>query len=400
MNIIVQKFGGTSVASEKSRKEVVDRIIEKVKVGYKIVAVVSAMGRKGDPYSTDSLINLLDEKYTQKRELDLLMSCGEIISATILSNLLSSNGYNNIVLTGFQAGIITDENFGNANVLEVIPQKILDILRKVDIVIVPGFQGATKDGEITTLGRGGSDTSALILGEAIGSEYVEIYTDVEGIMTADPKIVPNAQLIKKICYSEVYQLVEEGAEVIHPKAVEVAKRCNIKIIIKNTSSNCMGTIIGYFGNNAEDHFNANENIITAITYKKSRAQITVYLDNNDEGLKKLLDSISSSKISIDLINLLPERKVFTVDEKDAMTIEQILRTENYKYKIANDCSKISVIGHKINGLPGVMARIIGALLSVNVSILQSSDSHTTIWCLVKEENTEKSLNALHNEFYK
>ncbi|WIV10912.1 aspartate kinase [Proteiniborus sp. MB09-C3] len=399
MNIIVQKFGGTSVANEKNRKEVVDRIIEKIKTGYKVVAVVSAMGRKGDPYSTDSLINLVDEKHTQKRELDLLMSCGEIISATILSNLMSTAGYSNTVLTGYQAGIITDNNFGDADVIEVIPNKILEMLKKEDIVIVSGFQGATKDGEITTLGRGGSDTSALIIGEAIESECVEIYTDVEGVMTADPKIVPNAQLIKKICYSEVHQLVEEGAGVIHPKAVEVAKRCNIKVIVKNITNNSTGTIIGPPNDIVKDNLNPIDNIITAITYKKNRTQITVYLDNNDEHLKELLDLIANNKISIDLINLLTERKVFTVDEKNVPIIENILQAKGYKYKIIKNCSKISIIGHKINGLPGVMARIIGALLSVNVSILQSSDSHTTIWCLVREEDTEKALNALHNEFY-
>lgn len=399
MNIIIQKFGGTSVANEKIRKEVVSRIIEKVKAGYKVIAVVSAMGRKGDPYSTDSLINLVDEKYMQKRELDLLMSCGEIISATVLSNLVRANGYNNTVLTGYQAGIITDNNFGDANVIEVVPLKILNTLEKEDIVIVSGFQGATRDGEITTLGRGGSDTSALILGEAIKCECVEIYTDVEGIMTADPKLVPNAQLIHKICYSEVYQLVEEGAGVIHPKAVEVAKRCNIKVIIKNITNNGSGTIIGSLNNSEENLPKKKDNIITAITYKKNRAQVTVHLDDNDMHLKELLDLIAENEISIDLINLFTERKVFTVDERNAKIIENILLDKGYEYKIIRGCSKISVIGHKINGLPGVMARILGALLSVNVSILQSSDSHTTIWCLLNEVDTEKALNALHNEFY-
>lgn len=398
MSIIVQKFGGTLVASEKSRREVINRIKEKANNKHKLVVVVSAMGRNGDPYSTDSLINLIDEEYCKKRELDLLMSCGEIISATIISSILSANGYNNIVLTGAQAGILTDNNFGNANVISVIPQKLLDAIDKNNIVIVTGFQGATKDGDITTLGRGGSDTSALIIGEAIRCEYVEIYTDVEGIMTADPKIVPNAQLIDNMCYSEVYQLAEEGAKVIHPKAVEVAKRSNLKVIIKNTSINCKGTIIG-FCNKSDEESSVKERLITAITYKRNRAQITVELDNNEEYLQKLLNIIAENNISIDLINILPEKKVFTIDEKHSMPMERILKEGNYKYKVINNCCKISIIGHKINGLPGVMAKIINALLSVNVSILQSSDSNTTIWCLVKDEDTEKSIYALHNEFY-
>lgn len=397
MNIIVQKFGGTSVASEINRKNVADRIIEKIKKEYKVVVVVSAMGRNGDPYSTDSLINLINEENIQKRELDLLMSCGEIISATVLSSLLSKKGYNNVVLTGLQAGILTDDNFGCANILKVDPHNIIDNLKKVDIVIVSGFQGATSYGEITTLGRGGSDTSALVLGEALGSEFIEIYTDVDGIMTADPKIVSNARLIDKICYTEVYQLVEEGAGVLHPKAVEVAQRGNIKVIIKNTHPNCIGTIIGNYKHiqnlNKPSNF-----IITAITHKKKRAQVNVYLDNNDELLKALLDSISDSKISIDLINFSSERKVFTIDEKYVETIENILNEKKLNYKILKGCSKISVIGHQINGLPGVMARIVSALLRVNVSILQSSDSNTTVWCLVKEEDTEKTLISLHDEF--
>jgi len=397
MNIIVQKFGGTSVANESSRKKVVKRIIEKVKNGCKVVVVVSAMGRKGDPYSTDSLIGLVEEKNIQKRELDLLMSCGEIISAAVLSSLISAEGYKNTVLTGYQAGIITDDNFGNADVIEVIPTRIFDALNKEDIVIVSGFQGATKDKEITTLGRGGSDTTALIIGEAIGCDFVEIYTDVEGIMTADPKLVPNAKLIKKICYSEVYQLAEEGAKIIHPKAVEIAKRSNIKVIIKNTCDDSSGTVIESL--NTEDENYVTNNIITAITYKKNRAQVSVYIDK-DEQLKKMLDLIAYKKISIDLINLLPEKKIFTIDEKDIFDIENILESIKFKYNIIKNCSKISIIGHKINGMPGVVARIIGALMNVNVSVLQSSDSHTTIWCLIKGEDTEKALNALHNEFYK
>lgn len=397
MSIIVQKFGGTLVASEKHRREVINRIIEKVNNKHKLVVVVSAMGRSGDPYSTDSLINLIDKKYCKKRELDLLMSCGEIVSATIISSLLSEYGYNNIVMTGAQAGIITDNNFGNADVIKIMPQKLLSIIEN-NIVIVAGFQGVTEDGEITTLGRGGSDTSALILGEAIGCEYVEIYTDVEGIMTADPKIVPNAQLIDKICYSEVYQLADEGAKIIHPKAIEIAKRSNIKVIIKNTSNSCKGTTISFYKNDNSVN-SIQKKLVTAITYKKNRVQVSVNEYINEENFLNLLNEIAYNKISIDLISILPDRKVFTIDETHLFTMENIFNKGKYKYNIINNCSKISIIGHNINGFPGVMARIINALLKVNVTILQSSDSNTTIWCLVKEEDVEKSIYALHNEFY-
>ncbi|MFA5524536.1 MAG: aspartate kinase, partial [Tissierellales bacterium] len=350
-------------------------------------------------YATDSLINLVDEKNMNKRELDLLMSCGEIISATVLSSLLRAYGHGNIVLTGYQAGIITDNNFGNANVIDVNPINILNVFKKENIVIVTGFQGATKEGEVTTLGRGGSDTSALILGEALKSDCVEIYTDVEGVMTADPKLVPSAQLIHEICYSEVYQIVEEGAGIIHPKAVEVASRANIKVIIKNIINSGSGTIIGCLNNSEEKQYRLNDNIITGITYKKNRSQVTVYLDDNGVYLKELLDLIADKISSIDLINLFTEFKVFTVDDENVDAIESILDNKGYKYKIIKGCSKISIIGHKINGMPDVMARILGALLSVDVSILQTSDSHTSIWCLLNEKDTEKALNVLHKEFF-
>lgn len=398
MDIVVQKFGGTSLSNKENREKVINKILEKVGKGYKVIVVVSAMGRKGEPYSTDTLINLVDEKSLNKRELDLLMSCGEIISAVVLSSLLATKGYDSEVLTGFQAGIITDNNYGEANVLEVNPQRILSTLEHKDIIIVTGFQGVTKDGDITTLGRGGSDTSALILGEAFGCNYVEIYTDVEGIMTADPKIVSDAQLISKMCYSEVYQLVEEGASFLHPKAVEIASRCNIDVFIKSSYKDCKGTIISRYDNKDKKLSNKNS-IITAITYKTNRTQITIYLDNDTE-LNRILNIISSNNISIDLINLLPEKILFTINSNDVEIIENILNKENIKYNILKNCGKISIIGHKINGLPGVLSRIVNSLIEVNVPILQTSDSNTTIGCLILEKDLEKSLIALHDEFYK
>ena len=206
MKILVQKFGGTSVESKEKINEVC-KIIKSYKDNNKdlgIVVVVSAMGRKGAPYATDTLIGLFNEvkDKPQKRELDILMSCGEIISGTILASMLQSSGLDSVFLTGIQAGIITNGKFSDARIRDIDPSRILKELENNKIVVIAGFQGGTADGEITTLGRGGSDTSAVAIGKALGCDTVEIYTDVDGIMTADPRIEPDAKVLKYINYDK------------------------------------------------------------------------------------------------------------------------------------------------------------------------------------------------------
>ena len=247
MEVLVQKFGGTSVASYEKMKEVC-KIIEAHKEKYKDIAVVvSAMGRKGAPYATDTLIGMctnINDRPT-KRELDMIMSCGEIISGTILATMLDSMGIPATFLTGTQAGIITTKAFSNAKIKKINPKKIQRELADGKVVIIAGFQGGTEDGEITTLGRGGSDTSAVAIGKALGSDLVQIYTDVDGIMTADPRIEPDAKVLKYADYDEVFQMAENGAKVIHPRAVELAKNADIILQIKNTYNPTFeGTKIG------------------------------------------------------------------------------------------------------------------------------------------------------------
>ncbi|EOD01238.1 aspartate kinase [Caldisalinibacter kiritimatiensis] len=401
MKILVQKFGGTSVANSKNRNKVAEKIINKYEEGYKMVAVVSAIGREENPYATDSLINLVDNEVIKKRELDLLMSCGEIISAVVLSNVINRLGYETKVLTGIQGGILTNKEYGRAEILEINPEKILNALKENKIVIVAGFQGGTIDGEITTLGRGGSDTTAVALGEALNCEYVEIYTDVDGIMTADPRIVPDARLIKKMHYSEVYQLAEDGAKVIHPRAVEIAERSNIEVKIKNTLTDSSGTIISN-----KDFVNAKKNkkfdknkLITAITYKKNRVQVIIEVDDKTDYVRQLMKEITKNKISIDLINFFTDKKVFTIDKNDLKVLKKILNKNGYNYKVIEKCCKISAIGHRIRGIPGIMAKIYNTLAENGIKILQTADSYTTIWCLTKEEDTNAAINALHKEFH-
>ena len=235
MGVLVQKFGGTSVSSYERMKEVVNIIRSYRDKANDLVIVVSAMGRQGDSYATDTLIGLcknVNEK-APKRELDMIMSCGEIISGTILTSILEDEGIPATFLTGIQAGIITTNSYSNAKIKKINPQKIEREISMGKVVVIAGFQGGTEDGEITTLGRGGSDTSAVAIGKALGSKTVQIYTDVDGIMTADPRVEPDARIIKFIEYEEVFQMAEQGSKVIHPRAVELAKKADIILEIKN-----------------------------------------------------------------------------------------------------------------------------------------------------------------------
>lgn len=395
MKILIQKFGGTSVSTHERRLLVVNKILRAREEGFFPVVVVSAMGRKGQPYATDTLLSLISDQFKKNSlAVDLLMSCGEIISTVVTSDELSKNGLQSVPLTGGQAGIITDDNYNDASVLRVDPERILSILRAGKIPVVAGFQGISEDGYITTLGRGGSDTTASLLGVALKAEEIQIYTDVDGIMTADPRIVSNASLIEEIGYNEVFQFADQGAKVIHPGAVEIAAKGNIPVIIKNTLNNCKGTII------SAKTMKIFSNVIDGITSMDKRVQVTVECDKNkdNENYYVLFDELANNLISLDLINVFLNQKVFTIDEKDMEGLNIIMKNLGLQYSCVENCTKISLIGNGMRGIPGVMARILKVLAKENIQVLQTADSHTTIWCLVGSKDVEKAINALHKEF--
>lgn len=396
MNIVVQKFGGTSVSTEETRRQVIEKVKNAINEGLSPVVVVSAMGRKGQPYATDTLLSLIGDNFKNSNKLaqDLLMCCGEMISSVVMSNDLYNAGIDAVPLTGGQAGIVTDNNFTNANSLNVNPDKILELVSQGKVPVVTGFQGITENGYFTTLGRGGSDTSASILGVAVKASAIEIYTDVDGIMTADPRIVEDASLINVISYNEVFQLADQGAKVIHPRAVEIAMEANIPLYIKNTMSSCTGTLINNYGDKA------NERIMTGITSQNNRIQVAIKKCENEENdkYKDILELVAANKISLDLINIFPREQIFTISEKDKEKLEGILKTHKLKYTLVENCSTVVVIGARMKGIPGVMAKIIKALSDSNIEVLQTADSHMTIWCLVHSENAKEAINVLHRTF--
>ena len=396
MKIVIQKFGGTSVSTDENRKQVVEKVRNAIKEGYSPVVVVSAMGRKGEPYATDTLLSLINDKFKNSNKLaqDLLMCCGETISSVVMSSYLYDAGIDAMPLMGGQAGIITDSNFTDASCIDVKPKKILELISQGRVPVITGFQGISENGYLTTLGRGGSDTSASILGVALKAEAIEIYTDVDGIMTADPRIVENANLIDVISYYEVFQLADKGATVIHPKAVEIAMEGNIPILIKNTMNDSKGTLINNFGDKQ------NERIMTGITSQKNRVQVSIRACDNEGNskYKNVLDLVAANKISLDLINIFPSEQIFTINQKDKDVLVNILNNAKLKYNLIENCSKVAVIGSKMKGIPGVMAKIIKALSDNCIEVLQTADSHMTIWCLVHSSNEKEAINVLHKTF--
>ncbi len=402
MKYLVQKFGGTSLATPELRDQVVAKVISAKNEGSMPVVVVSAIGRQGDPYATDTLLKFIGGINSEipPKELDNLMACGEIISGVAMVATLEKQGYKAVFLTGGQAGIITDDNHTEAHIIEVNPKLIHKYAAEGTIVIVAGFQGQTGEGLITTLGRGGSDTSAAALGVALNAEAIDIYTDVEGIMTADPRIVENARVLDVITYNEICQLAHDGAKVIHPRAVEIAMQKNIPIRVKCAFSDAPGTLVTSSTDNGSVEIKK-DRVITGITHIPNVTQLKIYTSESPESdlpQLKIFKSMALAGISVDFINVHPDVVIYTVKDDVAAKAEQILENMGFSPVVTPSCAKVSAVGAGMAGVPGVMASIMEALAAENIKILQTADSHSTIWCLVKRAEMEKAIRALHSYF--
>ncbi|MGL5513301.1 MAG: aspartate kinase [Sporomusa sp.] len=402
MRIIVQKFGGTSVASSEVRELVLRKVEQAREQGLTPVIVVSAMGRQGAPYATDTLIGIARSVYEDiaARELDQIMYCGEMISAVVMTATLQAAGMDAAMLTGGQAGIITDDGFNRARILRCDTANIMRLLNKGKIPVICGFQGVTKDGEFTTLGRGGSDTTAAALGAALKAEMVEIYSDVDGIMTADPKIVNDARILDCVSYAEVCQLAHEGAKIIHPRAVEVAMQKNIPIVVKSTFSDAPGTLITNIAKENISGTAVADRIATGVTYLTDIVQIKVHLDESmaSDASFKVFRIMADSDISVDLINVLPGQIMFTIEAEHIVRALAILKHQGYEIELLENCAKVSVVGGGMREVPGVMASFIEALSVNKIAIFQTVDSHTSISALVSQSNVGAAVKSLHEKF--
>lgn len=401
MRLIVQKFGGSSLATSELRHHVAEHILGAKKEGQEPVVVVSAMGRKGAPYATDTLLEMLREMWPTPpaRETDLVISCGEIISAAIMAAEIASRGAKAVALTGWQAGIITDGVFGQAEIIRIKKDRILRLIQDGNIVIVAGFQGISDDWEVNTLGRGGSDTSAVALGAALEAELVEIYSDVDSVMTADPRLVPEAKPIKNIGYQEVLQMAREGAKIIHPRAVDIALQYNLPLLLKKTGSYDKGTLVTHKKPLEDKSFLSQVRLVNGITHLTGLAQVRIQAPvSGGRQLEEILGKLSAAGISIDLINLSPQEKMFTVPAVDSERVKLVLSGLGFDTAVSTGYAKVTVVGSGMRGIPGVMARVVSALNRAQTEIMQTSDSHMSISCLIPEENTKAAVLALHQEF--
>ncbi|MDK2897009.1 MAG: aspartate kinase [Candidatus Atribacteria bacterium] len=402
MRIVVQKFGGTSVNTRELREKAALKVKETLEEGFSPVVVVSAMGRDGAPYATDTLISLARNEWENldPRNLDLLLSCGEVISSVVMSQTLRKNGVNSVVLTGWQAGIITDSNFGNASIIRVEPDRIRKYLEEGWVVVTAGFQGVTEEGEVTTLGRGGSDTTAVILGVALEAEYVDIFTDVEGVMTADPRIVPEAQILRGLTYTEAAEIIQQGAKVIHHKAMNIAREYRVPLRVRSLNDSEKGTLICDIKTLTQGGIRmfSQDRPVYSIAYRKDLAQIRVDLPAVKGKDLNIFQPLAQAGISVDLVNLFPESVAFVVEEGLGETVKGILEDNGFQARLLKPCAKVSLVGSGMAGRPGVMAQVVEALRKAGINILQTSDSHITISCLIQAGDMEKAIQILHQKF--
>lgn len=383
-----------------SRQHVLRHIMRERQAGYSPVVVVSAMGRQGDPYATDSLLSLIRQSGGElsKRDLDLYLSCGEMISAAVLSSELSAVGLPVAMLTGGQAGIFTNSDYGNARIAYVRPERVISLLEQGVVTVVAGFQGCTETGEVTTLGRGGSDTSAAALGAALSAERIDIYTDVDGVLTADPRIVKQARQLPVVSYDEVSNMAHNGAKVIHPRAVEIAARAGVPIRVRSTFSDGEGTMVTT-GKAAGERALGTERMVAGLAYFPAVTQLSVASEDSASDLQlRVFREMAVNGINVDLISVMPSSIHYTVNNEDADRAVRLLQDAGFEPIIRSNCAKISVIGGGMNDEPGVMARIVEALTSRQITILQSADSNTTIWVLVPGERMAEALEVLHDAF--
>lgn len=394
MKVLVQKFGGTSVSTPERRKQVVAKILAAKAAGFSPVVVVSAPGRVGEPYATDTLLALAHEECPSigKREQDMIMACGEIVAGVVVVGALKSAGTDAVFLTGQQAGIITTMTHGDAQVIRINPDNILAQLAAGRIAVVAGFQGVSESGEITTLGRGGSDTSAAALGAAIGAAVVEIYTDVNGIMTADPRMVPTACVIPFISPQEAYQMAFQGAKVIHPRAVEVALRHRLPLRIKCTFSDAEGTLIA----NGEDG-----------TIERLRGRVAIGLAHkNDYGLLRLtlpdtcgaslFNHIAGNGLEADFISLSQENLVIIAGQADIEAVAAKARKKGLTViDQIKDCVKISLIGYW-SSTADIVSTFVELLFRGKIKALHTFTGPYAVSGIVARDEAAAALRLLHD----
>ena len=398
--LIVKKFGGTSVGDQERIMNVARRCAEEYSRGNDVVLVLSAMGK-----TTDILLKTAREinPKAPKRELDMLMTTGEQTSVALMAIALDSLGIPAISLNAFQVRMETTSVYGNARLKRIDKDRIRHELSSRKIVIVTGFQGVNRYEDYTTLGRGGSDTTAVALAAALHADACEIYTDVDGVYTADPRIVPGARKISEITYDEMLDLATCGAGVLHNRSVEMAKKYGVPLVVRSSLNNSEGTIV-------KEVTNVERMLISGVALDENAARISVMGLQDETGIAfKLFNILAKNNVNVDIIlQSIGREKTkdisFTVNEEDVETAIQLIEENKERITFQQvtsnvDVAKISIVGAGMTSNPGVAAKMFEALYSVGININMISTSEIRITVLVKKKDGEKAMNAIHDAFF-
>jgi aspartate kinase len=392
------KFGGTSVADRSGRDALARRVEGAINAGRAPVVVVSAMGRAGAPYATDTLLGLLGDLPSDERERDLIASTGEMVSAVLVAHELRAHAIPAVALTGAEAGIRTDGAHGRAAINEVDTAALRHLLGEGRVPVVAGFQGSSPDGSTATLGRGGSDTTACALGVALGAQTVEIYTDVDGVMSADPRACNSAGVVEVIGADELFQMARHGSRVVHTPAAELALASGLGVRVRNTFSDAEGTLVVDLS-----AYRPSE-VATAVSHAEGIARVTVPLaapEGSDEHMAaqtRVYRAMADAGVSLDMFTPVADALVFTVPEGLVARACAILTGLGFDTRVRGGLAKVTLIGAGMHGVPGVMAQAAEHLAAAGVHVLQTADSHTTISVLVPAEDALPAVTALHDGF--
>ncbi|GAA2518589.1 aspartate kinase [Pilimelia columellifera] len=405
MALVVQKYGGSSVADAERIKRVAERIVTARKSGDDVVVVVSAMGD-----TTDELTDLASQvtPVPPGRELDMLLTAGERISMALLAMAIHNLGYEARSYTGSQAGVITTSSHGRAKIIDVTPGRLRSALDEGAIAIVAGFQGVAQDTkDITTLGRGGSDTTAVALAAALHADVCEIYTDVDGIYTADPRIVPNARPVEQITYEEMLELAASGAKILHLRSVEYARRSNLPLRVRSSYSQKAGTLV----TGSMEGLSMEQALITGVAHDRSEAKITIVAVPDEPGAAgQIFDAVAAAEINIDMIvqNVSTEGTghtdiSFTLPKGDGPTamaaLNRVKAKAGFKDVLFDDhVGKASLIGAGMRSHPGVAAKFFAAIGAAGVNIEMISTSEIRISVVCRDNDLDVAVRALHDAF--
>ncbi len=400
MALIVQKFGGTSVADIDKIRNVATKVIREKKAGNEVIVVLSAMAGE-----TDRLIALAQKasESPEAREYDSLISTGEQVSVTLLAMVLNSMGYKAKSFLGFQVKILTDKVHKKARIMLVDTEEIKNELKCGTIVVVAGFQGVDKDNNITTLGRGGSDTSAVALAAALKADQCDIYTDVDGVYTTDPNICNKARRLDKISYDEMLEMAITGAKVLQPRSVEMAKKYDVPVYVKSTFSDEGGTLV------TKEDKDMEREIVSGITYDRDQAKITVVHVPDKPGVAAaLFTPLSDKNIIVDMIIQNASLEgftdlTFTVSKKDLKDAQKIVENTAKsvgakKVEVDDQVAKVSIIGVGMASHSGVAAKMFTTLANESVNIMMISTSEIKISCVIQRKHTELAVMVLHDAF--